>query len=254
MTTETTTNPRELARQEGLRGHPNERARMRSLIASTFGIRVDDSGRLQPTENAELLALHKKATKHEDWETGGAAHYGLTKLSKDELGRWRTLVSKAAGKPGLLDAIDEDGRIAARIRELVGRAERTERPLVEEPGSVRLPAFVFGWLRAPDPVLLAEHVAVLVVVLASLENGQSVFAGGCYVEGDGDDRVLVLRSGIALGRLDPEGVISSHFSQTLKHLAANELLTLVEQGGERRVGYGRRILESSARVGDEHAA
>ncbi len=88
--------------------------------------------------------------------------------------------------------------------------------------------------------------------MSSLENGQSVFRGG-HVEGEGDGRTLVLPRGIGLGRLDPEGVIALRFSQTLKHLAANELLTLVEQGGERRVGYGRRLL-GAGRVADEHAA
>jgi hypothetical protein len=94
---------------------------MRSLIASTFGIRVDDSGRLEPAENAELLRLHKQATTHQDWETPGVPHYGLSRLSKDELRRWRELVSRAAGREGLLDELDEDGRLAAKVRELVGR-------------------------------------------------------------------------------------------------------------------------------------
>lgn len=251
MTTETT-HPLERAKEEAKRGSANELSGLRSLLASRFGLRVD-LHRLTPDESRELLDIHKAAMKHEGWEESRVNHYGFSRLSETERKRWRQLVSEAAGKAGLLDEIDEDGRLAAKIRELVGRAERTTRTRVEEPGSVRLPAFVFDWLRAPDPVLHVDHLAVLVAILSSLENGQSVFRGG-HVEGEGDGRTLTIPNGVALGRLDPEGAISLHFSQTLKHLAANELLTLVEQGGERRVGYGRRILESSARVGDEHAA
>lgn len=241
MTTDTT-HPLEVARAEAMRGNPNDRAWMRSMIARTFGIRIDDSGRLEAAEDAELLALHRTATKRQDWETTREPHYALSRLSKDELRRWRELVSKAAGRPGLLDELDEDGRLTAKVRELVGRAERTTRSKVEEPGSVRLPAFVHDWLVAtPEPILLAEHLAILVAVLSSLENGRTVFRSG-YVEGEGNGRTLVIPNGVALGRLDPAGEISLHFARTLKHLAANELITLEEGGGQRRIGYGPRML------------
>jgi hypothetical protein len=34
------------------------------------------------------------------------------------------------------------------------------------------------------------------------------------------------------------------FSQTLKHLAANELIKLEEGSGQRRIGWGSRLLEA----------
>jgi hypothetical protein len=121
-------------------------------------------------------------------------------------------------------------------------AERTTRANAEEAGSITLPRFVHDWLVAtPEPILHAEHLAILVVVLSSLENGQTVFRSG-HVEGQGDDRVLTIPNTVALGRLDPEGEISLHFSRTLKHLAANDLITLAEGGGQRRIGYGPRLL------------
>jgi len=60
--------------------------------------------------------------------------------------------------------------------------------------------------------------------------------------------VLVIPTGVALGRLDPEARISLHFARTLRHLHDDESITLEKGGGQRRIGYGPRMLASFERA------
>jgi hypothetical protein len=156
--------PMEIARQEKLRGDRRELAPMRDAIMHGFGI-VIDLQRLEPEESGELLALHKAATRHEGWEVPGRRHYGLSRLSKTEHARWRTLVSKAAGREGLLDDLDEDASTASKIEALVRRAMAPGPSSMLAPeGAAVLPAGVVDDLVAGK--LFGVDVAVLGVVVA----------------------------------------------------------------------------------------
>jgi hypothetical protein len=102
---------------------------------------------------------------------------------------------------------------------------------------VRLPReVVFDLLLPGDPALEFAHLGVLAWALGCLENGRSSVERG-YVEGDGADRVLVLPRGVGTAKFDPAGHSATPL---LKHLAVNGLVSLEEQAGERRIGYGPR--------------
>ena len=73
----------------------------------------------------------------------------MARLQRTELARWRSLVGKAAGEPGVLDELEESEKLRRRIVELANRVIPTERPLVEEPGSVRFRRTSVRGLRRP---------------------------------------------------------------------------------------------------------
>jgi len=113
---------------------------------------------------------------------------------------------------------------------------------VKEPGAVALPAVLFELLSMPDPKLTYSDLGLLVAVTVSLEHGRSIFPGG-LVEGAEDERTLVMGRGASTGYHAAEGC-PMDVSRTLKRLAEQGLMTFSEQGGERRIGFGPRLLEA----------
>lgn len=165
------TSARELARRLHLPGRAGR------LISS--GLVVAGAPRLasaafselreRPEESGQLLALHKEALKHEGWEAAGVRHYGFAKLGKDEK-RWRELVGKGAGYPGLLDDLEEDSRVGAKIAALVKRAVTPPASSMAAPaGAAVLPAGVLADVHAGT--LVGVDVAVLAVVVATFASG-----------------------------------------------------------------------------------
>lgn len=215
---------------------PERLAGLRDSIAHAIGVHIDVS-RLSRDEAHELADLQKKLTRREGYEASPSPWFSFSRLTGQERDRWRLLVGRAAGDETLLDRRDEDTSFRKRCIELARRTRPIERSLFVEPGSVTLPKeVVFDWLERPDPVLELSHLGLLVAVLAMLENGQSVVRPG-RVEGEGPDRMLLLRSG-SLAKLDPEGHVTTYASKIFTHLARNGLVTFSEQAGERRIGYG----------------
>lgn len=242
--------PLEIARQEARRGNPSELARMRDALARR-GIMVDQR-RLEPDESGELLKLHKQAIKHEDWQAAGVEHYGLTsRLSKTEQARWRTLVSKAAGREGLLDDIDEDVRVSGKIAELLRRAAAPTPSRTAAPqGAAVLPPAVLADVHRGK--LAGVDVAVLGVVIATFASARlhprTEQRRDAWWIGDGETLVIrgsglhrllptwdTSEDGLDLGRMAAERIA--------KRLVANGWLTIKKSGRELHVRLGERLTE-----------
>ncbi len=242
------------AREQARRGDPAALATMRDVIARSFGIMVDHH-RLEPDESAGLLALHKKATAHEEWEAAGVAHYGLTsRLSKAEQARWRSLVSKAAGREGLLDDLDDDGRVAAKIARLVKRAlQPAPSSMLAPEGAAVLPAAVLDDVIRGK--LVGVDVAVLGVVVATIASGKlHPRVEQLRDVRWGDDGTLVVRH-TGLHRLLPvwdteDGLNYGQDRIDLSHQRIEQRLheagwlSIERSGGELHVRLGERLLEA----------
>jgi hypothetical protein len=81
-----------------------------------------------------------------------------------------------------------------------------------------------------------------VAVTFSLENRRSVFPGG-LVEGEERSGSSSCDTGAPTGYHEAPGC-TVDVSRTLKRLAEHGLVTFAKQGGERRIGYGPRLLEA----------
>jgi hypothetical protein len=202
------------------------------------GLRLNPE-RLGPGEQLELYELSREAC-----EDGVLS---LGRLGK-KVRRWERLVERGADRPGIFEKARADETLRAEIAKVVAEATRPPRRIrYEEPGAVVLPRqWIFEWLARPAPVLWLQHIAVLVFVLAQLENGESL-APGSRIEGSGDDATLVLDPSYGLGAtLDPQDRFS-RWGKDLDHLARNRLLEVERQGREVRIRRGRRVLETAKR-------
>jgi hypothetical protein len=239
--------PLERAKREARRGDPAELAAMRETIARVFGFRID-TGRLEPEESGELLALHKRCIEHGGWEAGSITNYGLaSKLDEGEHKRWRELVSTAAGREGLLDDLDAEAAAVRKLRELAAAAlqpvpTRTAAPA----GSVVLPADVWGDVLAGT--LLPLDLAVLSAVLFAFQGGAlhpKVTKRGDAAWAAGE--TLIVRDG--LHRLAPQWSQAGRLGDAVgadrqgveTRLAEAGWLELERQGSQLAVRPGHRL-------------
>lgn len=150
------------ARREAKRGSPQQVQRLRAVVESVLGIRIDVE-RLSAEDCGELVRLTEKAIETEEWEQPGRPLFRPTRLSKSELQRWRALVGEAAGRPGLLDELDEDAKLTAKLRELAARGMSPLPARFAAPmGACVLPASVW------EAVLAGELLAIDLCVLGAV--------------------------------------------------------------------------------------
>jgi len=245
MSANTEYHPVAAAREEARRGNPAELAGMRDMISRRFGITID-ARRLEVDESAALLGLHKRAVAHEGWEAAGARHYGLSRLEKTEQKRWRELVGKAAGHPGLLDDLEEDGRVAATIAALVKRATTPSPSSMAAPaGSAVFPPGVLDDLHAGK--LLGLDLSLLGVIVATFASGRLHPLVEKRREARwGDDGELVVRSSLhrLLPRWDVENgwlVGQTVTKEIAARLSAAGWLEVETVGNELHVRLGERL-------------
>ncbi len=199
-------------------------------------LRVDWK-RLDDPEAGELVALVERCASGIGFDT--------SKLAKKAAARFERLLETACARDeGWFEQQRQDTKLRRDVDALIVKSRLPpRRPRYEELGAIVLPKlWTFTWFEG-EPILFLQHIALLVAVLAQLENGRSL-APQSRIEGDGDTSELVVdaKFGPVPISIDPESNCTARWTEDAKHLAANHLLTFDRQGTEIRLGRGSRVL------------
>jgi hypothetical protein len=214
---------------------------------TNLGARLD-LDRLEVGEQHELVELIKKARPDDEGEPniGVRRLHDLDLLSKKDRRKLEALVERAAGVgAGLFEAERQALEDQAEMEALAVEARRpSARPRYEERGAVVLPKeWALDYVR--DGYLHISHVALLVVLVAALENGETLAPRG-HFEDAGATLVLV-RSGPLPVAADEDQRLLAGWRKQLDHLAYCGFFEVEKRGNEIRVRRGQRLLELNER-------
>ena len=161
----------------------------------------------------------------------------------------------AAGDENLFERKRKEAAVKTKLGEVKDArkvAALPRQPLLAEPGAIQIPRFVYTWLVGDEARAGAWSVAdvgLLVALLGAFANDDaSVFVDG-RVEGEGDDRALVVPGGIGAdirlhGRVagspieDGSGFV--RVREALRKLALNKWVEVELSVGEFRIRLDER--------------
>lgn len=163
-------------------------------------------------------------------------------LSDRKERRYRALIGKLAGDPGLFERSRKAREAEAAEAEAAERARLDAIPLrrFEGKGGAYLPGYLLDWLLgAEEGSFAVVDVAVLAVIVLGLEHGRSPFARSEFVDGA---IVLDNSTGFAfLPCMNPDGELGERrVRDAVVFLAGNDWLDIGKLGGRTSIGLGSR--------------
>jgi hypothetical protein len=212
----------------------------RDWVYRRFGVRVRPA-RLDADDQRQLVDLVRRAAALEK----EPRRTDVKPLDVGDRRRLDRLIEASAGlESGELQRRRDEAATETKMRDLAARARRPRRrPALAEEGSVTLcRQFVFEYVVSG--VLLAEHVAMLVVLASMFENSEPLAPGFTF----SDDGVLTLDTALGFfgGRLDPDGALAG-WKRTLAHLEANAFVQVERRGRTWTIRPGSRWLKARER-------
>lgn len=178
-------------------------------------------------------------------ECDGPTGLRLTDLPSRKLKRFERLAAKGAGmSEDHFDQLREQEKHRAEFAD-IGRQIRMppRRIKLAEPGSIELPK-QWCWDFVRDRVLWPSHLGLLCYLLATFENGGPPIPAPGISFDDGTLIVDVQRAAIPP---DPGGSYVA-WKDLLRHLAANGLVELTEEGRIWKIRPGSRVRNATTRA------
>src|SRR5205823_6228013 len=129
-------------------------AGVRAEIVRRFGVRLKAADLDQLDDDAAREVVELVRRLHSE---------SREPLSGKERAKLERLIGEAAGVADLFARRREAQAAESKFAELARRAKLPgSRPLVEQPGSVRIPAVAFAHLDRPDPAFFVSELGLLV--------------------------------------------------------------------------------------------